>query len=60
MTETWCFHTSYHGQKIVIAGLTIPIGRDISCYWKERVLADNSLGYSPKRLGLNTEYLKFF
>lgn len=60
MTETWCFHTSYHGKKNVIVGLKIQIGRDVSCYWNEGILPDKSLGYSPKRLALNTEYLKFF
>lgn len=42
-------------RKIVTAGLKIQMGRDVSCYWKEGVLPDKSLGYSPKWLALNTE-----
>lgn len=42
-------------RKIVIAGLKFQIGRDVSCYWKEGVLPEKSLGYFPKWLALNTE-----
>lgn len=62
--EKWQKHDVFTlhimAKKIVIVGLKIQIGRDVSCYWNEGILPDKSLGYSPKRLALNTEYLKFF
>lgn len=62
--EKWQKHDVFTlhimAKKIVIVGLKIQIGRDVSCYWNKGILPDKSLGYSPKRLSLNTEYLKIF